>query len=240
MSPTVKNVIRPSASLSRRTTSSSADGPMRNSAASSGGSSASSISSAQSMPPGPFSSGMSGFVVSGSSSEGSSPRHSESGLPASRCASSRSVELDLLTLRPVARLRLLAHPLEPPLDVVAIGDDQLEPERLEVGCRIGVLREPVENGEERVRLPELARDLGASRERRRRGSPRASPSSSRRARRAGRAGRRRSPPSRRSASAYLRVRRDLRARVRQRVEERRLPRVGKADDPDLQRHDCVR
>ena len=34
----------------------------------------------------------------------------------------------------------------------------------------------------------------------------------------------------------VRVRRDLRARVRQRVEERRLPGVGKADDADPERH----
>ena len=68
-------------------------------------------------------------------------------------------QLDLLPLGPVSRLRLLADPLEAPLDVLAVGDDQLEPERLEIGGRIGVLRETVEDREERVGLPELAGDL---------------------------------------------------------------------------------
>ena len=62
-------------------------------------------------------------------------------------------QLDLLALRPIAGLRLLPHSLEPALDVVAVGDDELEAEGLQVGCRIGPLREPVEHGEERIRLP---------------------------------------------------------------------------------------
>ena len=73
-SPAVKNVIRSSADASRAATSSSADEPPpRNSAASSSGSSASSASSCRSIPPGPFTIAINGFVVSGSSSPGSSP-----------------------------------------------------------------------------------------------------------------------------------------------------------------------
>ena len=87
-SPAVKNVIRSSASRSRRTTSSSAEGPSRYSAASASDISASSASSCRSIPPGPFSTASSGFVVSGSSSAGSSPGKSRSVCPASRCASS--------------------------------------------------------------------------------------------------------------------------------------------------------
>ena len=73
-SPAVKNVIRSSAPASRPAISSSADSPpSRNAAASSSGSSASSASSFRSIPPGPFTIAISGFVVSGSSSPGSSP-----------------------------------------------------------------------------------------------------------------------------------------------------------------------
>ena len=90
-SPAVKNVIRSSVSASLRTTSPSADSPPpRNSAASSGDSSASSASSCRSMPSSPLTSSSSGFVVRGSSSGGSSPSHSASVRPASRCARSRS------------------------------------------------------------------------------------------------------------------------------------------------------
>ena len=61
-------------------------------------------------------------------------------------------QLNLLALRPVAGLRLLPHSLEPALDVVAVGEDELEAEGLQVGRWIGPLREPVEHGEERIRL----------------------------------------------------------------------------------------
>ena len=104
---------------------------------------------------------MSGFVVSGSSSDGSSPVHSESGCPSSRCASSRSVSSSLLPLRAIARLRLLADALEPPVDVLAVGDDELEAERLEVGGGIGLVGEAVEHGEERIGLTKLAGNLRA-------------------------------------------------------------------------------
>ena len=45
--------------------------------------------------------------------------------------------LDLLAQPRVARLRLLLDPLQPPLDVVAVGDEQLELERLQVAGGIG-------------------------------------------------------------------------------------------------------
>jgi hypothetical protein len=70
--------------------------------------------------------------------------------------------LGLLPLRPVPRLRLLAHALQPAVDVLAIGHDQLEAERLEVGRGVGVLREAVEDREQRIGLAELTRDLGAA------------------------------------------------------------------------------
>src|SRR5205807_8812083 len=47
----------------------------------------------------------------------------------------REEPLELRRLAPqrrVARLRLLAHPLEAPLDMVAVGDEQLEAQRLEI------------------------------------------------------------------------------------------------------------
>src|SRR5581483_291877 len=90
-SPAVKKVIRSSVSASCRTTEPSADSPPpRNSAASSSGSSASSASSLRSMPSPPFTIEISGFVVSGSSSGGSSPASPASLLPASRWRSSCS------------------------------------------------------------------------------------------------------------------------------------------------------
>ena len=61
------------------------------------------------------------------------PATPRSGRPASRCASSG---LELLDLRRAAvgspDFACLRDPLEPPLDVVAVGDEQLELQRLEV------------------------------------------------------------------------------------------------------------
>ena len=201
LSPTVKKAISPSASFNLRTTSSSAEGPSRNSAASSSGRSASSASSLQSIPCGPFSTARSGFVVSGSSSGGSSPGQSASVFPASRCASSATSVSSSARFAGVARLRLLRDALVPALDVIAIGDEQLELERLEVVGGRRVRREAVEHREDRVDLAQVAeqrraraRDVDDADRRRRH-----LPGRDERARAAG-GGRRRSPPSRRSAS----------------------------------------
>ena len=134
------------------------------------------------MPPGPLTTAMSGFVVSGSSSGGSSPGHVRERLPRLEVREQLLERLDLLPRGRIARLRLLAHPLEPPLDVVAVGDEQLEPERLEVALRVASAREAVGDGEQRVRLAQAAEQRAArSRARPRRGSPPASPCASRRA-----------------------------------------------------------
>ena len=61
-----------------------------------------------------------------------------------------------LPRRRVSRLRVLAHLLQPALDVVAIGDDHLQLQGLEIARGIGVLREPVDDGQQRVGLPEPA------------------------------------------------------------------------------------
>ena len=157
-SPAVKNVIRSSVSASRRTTSPSADSPLpRNSAASSRAAPRARPRASGRCPSGaPFTIASSGFVVSGSSSGGSSSVHSAIVLPASRCASSRSsCSTSCLQLR-VARLRLLRDALEPPLDVVAVGDEQLELQRLEVVGRHPRAGEAVEHDEQRVDLPQVA------------------------------------------------------------------------------------
>src|SRR5207302_390295 len=59
----------------------------------------------------------------------------------------------------VARLRLLPDALEPPLDVIAVGDEQLELQRLQVVVRHPRAGEPVEDDEERVDLTQLAEQL---------------------------------------------------------------------------------
>ena len=60
----------------------------------------------------------------------------------------------LLQIR-VARLRLLRDALEPALDVVAVGDEQLEPQRLEVVVRNVRAGEAVEHDEQRVDLTQV-------------------------------------------------------------------------------------
>ena len=104
------------------------------------------------------------------------------------CASTLPQLLDLDAELRVARLRLLLDPLEPPLDVVAVGDEQLEPQVLEIAGRVGAGREAVEDDEQRVdlaqvpeqRRPRAGHVLDADRGRRdllRAGRPRASASS---------------------------------------------------------------
>ena len=84
------------------------------------------------MPPGPFSTTTTAFVVSGSSSGGSSlPVVGER--PAALDVREQPLEVfRLLAELRVARLRLLAHALEAPLDMVAVGDEQLELELLDL------------------------------------------------------------------------------------------------------------
>ena len=236
LSPAVKNVSRPSASNSRRTTSSSAEGPSRNAAASSSGSSASSASSLRSIPPGPFTTGDDRLRRQ------RLELRRQLALPVAqrprrrrraRAARSRSA-------RPPARSRAspdfacFAHPLEPPLDVVAVGDEQLELERLEVSVGIGSGREAVRDGQQRVDLTQVAEQLRRPCPARRRraiaaGVTLRGPDDLRDPRRAARP---RSAPSRRAPCRSPAPTPAL----RQRVEERRLPGRRQADDPDLERH----
>jgi hypothetical protein len=61
--------------------------------------------------------------------------------------------LELCQLDPllrVARLGLLRHPLDPPLDVIRICDEQLQPQPLQVAGGIDVRPEAPHDGQERV------------------------------------------------------------------------------------------
>ena len=141
-------------------------------------------------------------------------------------------QLGLLSLRAIARLRLLAHTVETPVDVLAVGHDQLEPKRLEVAGGIGTVRVAVEDGEQRVRLSKLARDLrspGNVDDPDRRGRDLLGADDLREAVEAV-VGNHGHPEVR--LLGDVRIRRDLRPYPGQRVEERRLPGVGKADDAD--------
>ena len=157
LSPAVKNVIRSSVSASLRTTSPSADSPPpRNSAASSGDSSASSASSWRSIAVGPVD----------ELEQRLRRQRLELGrqlaLPLRQrpaCVEVRQQPLEIRDLRleaHVPRLRLLADALEPPLDVVAVGDQELELQRLEVVGGDARAREAVEDDEERVHLAQVA------------------------------------------------------------------------------------
>ena len=145
--------------------------------------------------------------------------------------------LGLLAHGRIAGLGLLLDPLEALGDVIGVGDEQLELELLEVALRIASRREPVRDGQQRVDLTQAAEERG----------PRAGdvlhPD------RGGcellRADERRDPVEpvvgdRGHADVGLvRLRGvggDLGARLRQRVEQRRLARVGEPHDADLERH----
>ena len=58
----------------------------------------------------------------------------------------------------IARLRLLRHALEPLLDMVAIGDEQLELQRLEIVRRNPRSGEAVEHDEKRIDLPQITQE----------------------------------------------------------------------------------
>ena len=147
-------------------------------------------------------------------------------------------QLELLLLEPfraLPGLRLLAHLLEPPVHVISISHDQLEPQAFEIGCGIGVVRETVEHGQQRVGLAKSSRhlDSGARHVDHSNGGWRDLLRADERTEAIqtvvgddGHAHVR--------LLGHRRVRRDLGARMRERVEQCRLPRVGKADDPDLQ------
>ena len=83
------------------------------------------------------------------------------------------LEVGHLDLEPrVSRLRLLPDAFEAPLDVVAVGDEELELQRLEVVRRNARAREPVEDDKQGVDLAQIAEQLRAPyRERRRRAPP---------------------------------------------------------------------
>ena len=119
---------------------------------------ASSISSLQSIPPGPFSTVSSGFVVSGSSAGGSSRANPTAGDPPPG-ARARPPFGELLAQRRIAGLRVLAGTRKP-LDV-AVRDHHLQLQARIAG-RVGSVREAVHD-EQRVRLAEPAREVGARR-----------------------------------------------------------------------------
>ena len=69
------------------------------------------------------------------------------------------LQLDNLVAQPrVAGLRQRTYALEALLDVVAVGDDQLELDRLEVVLRVGLRAEAAQHGDERIGLAQLAED----------------------------------------------------------------------------------
>ena len=80
-------------------------------------------------------------------------------LPGVEVREERGERLHLGALRRVAGLRLLLDPLVSPLDVVAVGDEELELQRLEVVAGRRVIREAVEHGKDRVDLAEVPEEL---------------------------------------------------------------------------------
>ena len=143
---------------------------------------------------------------------------------------------DLLSFGQLAGLRFLADLLEPALDVITVGQEELELDRLEVAGWIGVGREAVRDREQRVRLAKPAEQRAPP--------PRHVDDANRGRRHLVRADDMRDLVEARvgdSGDADIRLLRhrgisgNARARVRQRVEERRLARVREADDPGLKR-----
>ena len=131
----------------------------------------------------------------------------------------------------VAGLRLLLDALEPPFDMVAVGDEQLELERLEIAMP-GRAPRRSRGGRRAARRPDEGSRAAPRRHPGRPGreSWRPSPCARSRPRRARRGADRRSAPCRRSSS------RTRRRRPCERGEERRLPAAGRADDADLECH----
>src|SRR4051794_274632 len=135
--------------------------------------------------------------------------------------------LDLFLQRHVTRLRLLRDALEPSLDVVPVGDEQLELQGLEVVVRDASAREPIQDDEKRVDLAEVAEQRGPCAAHLdhtdRRGCHLA---------RAHDLGELLQPRIRDRGHADLAAC----ARTGQRLEQHRLPGARKPDDPDFESH----
>ena len=132
---------------------------------------------------------------------------------------------------------MLGHPLEAPLDVVAVGDEQLELERLQIVPWACLGREAIGDREEGVDLTQVPEQ--------RRARPRHVLHADRCRRdllRVDDPGELPEPVvgDRRHSDVRLRsgtrIGGDLGARIRERVEERRLAGVRQTDDADLQGH----
>ena len=77
--------------------------------------------------------------------------------PSSVDVGKQPLQLDHLVAQlRVARLRLLRHAFQSPLHVVAVGDEQLQLEPLEVAVRVGAGGETVHDGEQRVHAAQVA------------------------------------------------------------------------------------
>ena len=139
---------------------------------------------------------------------------------------------DLLSQARVAGLRLGANPVEALLDVIAVGDDELELDRLQVVGGIRLRAEVVQHGDQGVRLAQLAEDGRAQ-------TGRVDEPDRRRRRLGGaldlRDGIEPLVRNRRDAHVLLAVRR--RRDAREGGEEGRLARARQAHDSDVQRHD---
>ena len=104
---------------------------------------------------------MSAFVVSGSSSDGS-VAWVRAQWPARLDVREDAFQVADLVAQPrVARLRLRANAIESLLDVVAVGDDELELDRLEVVVGISLGPEAPQHCDQGVGLTELAENRRA-------------------------------------------------------------------------------
>jgi hypothetical protein len=140
--------------------------------------------------------------------------------------------VDLLAQRGIARLRLLLHPLQSPLDVIAVGHQELKLQCLEVGARARALREAVGYGQDRVHLAQATEQRGPGS-----GHVNDSDRGGRDLARADERGHSVEPLVRdRCHADVLLAERTGRTRLRQRVEECRLARPRQAHDPDFERH----
>ena len=137
----------------------------------------------------------------------------------------------------VTRLRLLLDPLEPLRDMIGVRDEQLELERLDLAVGIGGAGESVRDREKRIDLAETAEERGA-----RTGNvlhPNGGGSQLLRTHEIGEpfepvVGDRRHADVR--LVCHRRIGGDLRARLRESVEECGLACVGQTDDADLECH----
>ncbi len=82
-------------------------------------------------------------------------------VPVAQVDEQRAQVLRLLLQRGIARLGLLLDSFQPALDVLVVGDEELQLERLEIAGRVRVLAPAVQDGEQRVDLAETAEKLTA-------------------------------------------------------------------------------